>query len=46
MKRGQAVRPGDVVIASQLGQATDYTTGGGTSVPLHEFPFGRYFPCD
>ena len=44
MKRGQAVRPGDVVIASQLGQATDYTTGGGTSVPLHEFPVRPLLP--
>jgi hypothetical protein len=44
MKGGQAVRPGDVVITSQLGQAIDYTTGGGTSAPLHEFPVRPLLP--
>ena len=38
LRRGQAVRPGDVVIASRLGQTIGYTTGGGVAAPLYEFP--------
>jgi hypothetical protein len=34
--RGQAVRPGDVVISSKLLLPTGFHTGGGTRVPLSE----------
>jgi hypothetical protein len=37
MRRGQAARPGDVVIASRLGAPIDYTTGGGVAAPLHDY---------
>ena len=44
MRRGQSVRPGDVVIASRLGQTIDYTTGGGAVAPLQEFPVMPLLP--
>lgn len=36
LRRGQAVRPGDVVLASKIGTPIDYATGGGTAAPLVE----------
>ena len=34
LKRGQSVRPGDVVIEAQLGGLVDHTLGGGVAAPL------------
>jgi hypothetical protein len=34
--RGQAVRPGDLVITSKLSLPVDFTTGGGALVPLEQ----------
>lgn len=34
LKRGQSVRPGDVVITSQLAGPMDHTLGGGAAVPF------------
>ena len=37
LRRGQSVRPGDVVISSRVGGPIDYTTGGGAAAPLLEY---------
>ncbi len=44
LRRGQSVRPGDVVISSHLGQQIDYTTGGGTAAPLMDYPVQPALP--
>ena len=44
LRRGQAVRPGDVVISSRVGGPIDYTTGGGAAAPLLEYPVQPSLP--
>ncbi len=44
LRRGQAVRPGDVVISSHVGGPLDYTTGGGAAAPLLEYPVHPSLP--
>ena len=44
LRRGQAVRPGDVVVWSRIGQRIEYTTGGGVAAPILEFPVRPSLP--
>jgi len=43
LERGQALRPGDVVLSSQL-TAIPFTTGGGALVPIAEVPVTSRLP--
>lgn len=43
LERGQALRPGDVVLTSQL-TAIPFTTGGGALVPIAEVPVTSRLP--
>jgi hypothetical protein len=42
--RGQAVRPGDVIVTSRLLLPVAFTTGGGTPVPYAEIPIRSTLP--
>ena len=44
LRRGQSVRPGDIVISSRIGQRIEYTTGGGAAAPILEFPVKPSLP--
>lgn len=44
LERGQAVRPGDIVITSALTEPVDFTTGGGVRVPMAETPVTSRWP--
>jgi 4-amino-4-deoxy-L-arabinose transferase-like glycosyltransferase len=42
--RGQAVRPGDVVVSSRLALPLEFTTGGGVRAPLAEQEIRSWLP--
>ncbi|MBI3678834.1 MAG: glycosyltransferase family 39 protein [Acidobacteria bacterium] len=44
LMRGQAVRPGDIVISSRLALPIRFTTGGGALVPVSETPIRPAIP--
>ncbi len=44
LERGQSVRPGDMVVTSQLAYPVAYTTGGGSPVPIGGFAITPSLP--
>jgi hypothetical protein len=42
--RGQAVRPGDIVVSSALAYPVEFTTGGGALTPIAEREIGARLP--
>jgi hypothetical protein len=44
LMRGQAVRPGDMVVSSRLAMPIEFTTGGGALVPVAQWEIRSWLP--